>query len=288
MFSLYFFLSVLVSAKGQIPSLGFCPEYFPMADFDMSRFLGKWYEAERYFQFSELASRCVVTDYARGPSGKIYVSNEVTNRLTGIKRVIDGTIEQTGKIGEGQLNVKYSTTPLSTESTLIVLETDYDSFAVVWSCSGFGPLHAESVWLMTRDRIPPGPVLQQAYGVLDKFRISRNFFIKTDQAGCAIAASDINAANGIASISTVAETTGSEQRKRPLMENHRDKVVEKDASQILVGKSGTMQKVQEKNVIEKKLGGGTEVDKPSDVYETGELQENVEEEAIIKKLTSPN
>lgn len=47
----------------------------------MERFLGKWYEAERYFQFSEVASRCVVTDYAKGPSGKLYVSNEVTNSL---------------------------------------------------------------------------------------------------------------------------------------------------------------------------------------------------------------
>lgn len=66
---------------GQIPSFGFCPEYLPMANFDMDLFLGKWYEAERYFTFSEVTSRCVVTDYARAPSGRIYVSNEVTNRL---------------------------------------------------------------------------------------------------------------------------------------------------------------------------------------------------------------
>lgn len=66
---------------------------------------------------------------------------------------------------------------------------------------------------MTRDRIPPGPVLQTAYGVLDKYKISRTFFVKTDQEGCALAASDINAANGITAISTVAEATGYEQKK---------------------------------------------------------------------------
>lgn len=66
---------------GQIPSIGFCPDYLPMANFDMEAFLGKWYEAERYFTFTEVTSRCVVTDYARAPSGRIYVSNEVTNRL---------------------------------------------------------------------------------------------------------------------------------------------------------------------------------------------------------------
>lgn len=65
---------------------------------------------------------------------------------------------------------------------------------------------------MTRDRLPTGVVLQKAYGVLDKFKISRTFFVKTDQEGCAIAASDINAANGLTATSTVVEATGAEQK----------------------------------------------------------------------------
>lgn len=72
---------MVVSVSAQIPNLGWCPDYLPMAGFDVNRFLGKWYEQERYFTFSEVASRCVVTDYAKAPSGRIYVSNEVTNRL---------------------------------------------------------------------------------------------------------------------------------------------------------------------------------------------------------------
>lgn len=77
-------------------------------------------------------------------------------------------------------------------------------------------LLTESVWLMTRSRIPAGPVMQEAYGILDKFKISRTFFVRTDQEGCALAASDINAANGITSISTVAEATGNEQKRIPV------------------------------------------------------------------------
>lgn len=37
---------------------------------------------------------------------------------------------------------------------------------------------------MTRERLAPGTVLQQAYGVLDKYKISRTFFVKTDQSDC--------------------------------------------------------------------------------------------------------
>lgn len=40
--------------------------------------------------------------------------------------------------------------------------------------------------------------------------------MKTDQEGCAIAASDINAANGIASVSTIAEAYGHDQRREPV------------------------------------------------------------------------
>ncbi|CAG9855050.1 unnamed protein product [Phyllotreta striolata] len=212
MIGAFVFFGVLVVASAQIPSLGFCPDYVPMTDFDIDNFLGKWYESERYFQFSDIVSRCVVTDYARAPSGKIFVSNEVTNRLTGIKRVIDGQLELSGRIGEGKLNVKYSTTPLSSQATLLVLDTDYENYAILWSCSGFGPLSAQSAWVMTRERLPAGPVLQNIYGALDKFKISRTFFVKTDQEGCALAASDINAANGITAQSTIPQATGLPQR----------------------------------------------------------------------------
>lgn len=37
---------------------------------------------------------------------------------------------------------------------------------------------------MTRERVPDGPVLQAAYGVLDRYKISRTFFVNTDQSDC--------------------------------------------------------------------------------------------------------
>ncbi|XP_076228970.1 apolipoprotein D-like [Nomia melanderi] len=178
-------LSTLALAKAQVPSLGFCPDYVPMANFDMEKFLGVWYEAERYFQLTEVVSRCVMANYTLSPDGKFRVSNEVTNRFTGIKRVVEGEIKKAAsKAEEGKLVVKY-TIPLTPETKYSVLETDYDSYAVLWSCSGIGPFHTQNAWVMTRDRIAPGPTLQKAYSVLDKYKISRTFFVKTDQDDCA-------------------------------------------------------------------------------------------------------
>jgi apolipoprotein D and lipocalin family protein len=52
-----------------------------MANFNMNRFLGTWFEVERYFTVSELGSRCVTTNYISTPEGRILVSNEITNYL---------------------------------------------------------------------------------------------------------------------------------------------------------------------------------------------------------------
>lgn len=180
------FLSALALAGAQIPSLGFCPEYVPMANFDMTKFLGVWYEAERYFQLTEVVSRCVMANYTLGADGKFRVSNEVTNRFTGIKRVLEGEIKKAAsKAEEGKLIVKY-TIPLTPETKYSVLETDYESYAVLWSCSGIGPFHTQNAWVMTRERLAPGTVLQKAYAVLDKYKISKTFFVKTNQEDCAL------------------------------------------------------------------------------------------------------
>ncbi|KAI5639686.1 hypothetical protein NE865_07763 [Phthorimaea operculella] len=74
-------LAFLATAAAQIPSLGWCPDYVPMANFNIKRYLGTWYEAERYFDVSELVSRCVKTDYSSTPEGRILVANEITNSL---------------------------------------------------------------------------------------------------------------------------------------------------------------------------------------------------------------
>lgn len=52
-----------------------------MANFNMDRFLGTWYEAERYFTVSELGTRCVTTHYTATPEGRILITNEITNSM---------------------------------------------------------------------------------------------------------------------------------------------------------------------------------------------------------------
>jgi apolipoprotein D and lipocalin family protein len=44
--------------------------------------------------------------------------------------------------------------------------------------------HSLFIQLMSRERLPRGEVLQAAYGVLDKYKMNRSFFVKTEQENC--------------------------------------------------------------------------------------------------------
>ncbi|XP_075969100.1 apolipoprotein D-like [Anticarsia gemmatalis] len=181
-----FLLGFLATASAQIPSLGWCPDFQAMANFNMNRFLGTWYEAERYFTVSELGTRCVTTHYTATPEGRILITNEITNSITGFKRIMEGHLQMVGREGEGRVMVKYSSAPLPYDFEYSILDTDYDTYAVMWACSGIGPVHTQNTWLLTRDRLPSLAVMQNAYAVLDRYKISRTFFQKTNQADCTI------------------------------------------------------------------------------------------------------
>jgi apolipoprotein D and lipocalin family protein len=94
---------------------------------------------------------------------------------------VEGQLQVVGRDGEGKISVKYTSLPVPYEAQYVILDTDYKSYAVMWSCNGIGPIHTQSAWVLTRDRLAPGLVLQMAYGVLDKFKISRAFFVRTNQ-----------------------------------------------------------------------------------------------------------
>ncbi|XP_050344001.1 apolipoprotein D-like [Nymphalis io] len=179
-------LLLVATASAQIPSLGWCPDYQPMPNFNVNRFLGSWYEAERYFTVAELGTRCVTTKYESTPEGRILVTNEITNSLTGMKRVMEGSLQMIGREGEGRMIIKYPALSMPNDNEYSILDTDYDNYAVMWSCNGIGPVHIQNAWVLTRDRLAPSMVMQSAYAALERYKISRTFFVRTNQADCSI------------------------------------------------------------------------------------------------------
>ncbi|XP_050520937.1 apolipoprotein D-like [Daktulosphaira vitifoliae] len=179
----------------QVPGFGGCPEFDSQPDFDMNRYLGTWYEAERYVSIFEAGTRCVKSNYTKAADGRFTVSNEIMNRFTGVKRVLDGEIRLIVKGAESKLSIRYSTLPIPYSTEQMILDTDYDNYSVVWSCSSLGLANTQHAWIMTREKLAPGTVLQKAYGVLDKYKLNKNYFVKTDQNSCQIGGNENNEVN---------------------------------------------------------------------------------------------
>ncbi|KAE8736730.1 hypothetical protein FOCC_FOCC017816 [Frankliniella occidentalis] len=161
-------LFAVMQCDAQVPFLGTCPDVKVMPSFDVTKYLGKWFEAERYFAIFEFAGKCVTGNYTVDNDGRISILNRQTSSLTGIQSTIEGEVKLIMT-----LDVPYW-----------VLDTDYDNYAVVWSCSNFGIFSTRNAWILTRQREPSLEVMERAYMVVDRNAVSRAYFTRTDQKRC--------------------------------------------------------------------------------------------------------
>lgn len=175
---------LLYVCKAQVPFLGSCPDVKVMPAFEVSKYLGKWYEAERYFAIFEFAGKCVTGNYTVDSDGRIAIVNRQTSALTGIQSTIEGEVKLISRSDDAKLTVRFPSLPLTLDVPYWVLDTDYNNYAVVWSCSNFGIFSTRNAWILTRQREPPLEVMERAYAVVDKNGVSRAYFTRTDQKRC--------------------------------------------------------------------------------------------------------
>lgn len=168
----------------QVPFLGACPNVETIQRFDLNKYLGKWYEAERYFAWFEFAGKCVTANYSINENDTVKILNKQISSLTGVATSIEGIGRLAGRSDESKLSVTFPSLPLSFIAPYWILDTDYESYSVVWSCTNLGVFNVRNVWILTREPNPPVDVFQKAYQVLHKNNISRGFFTRTHQNNC--------------------------------------------------------------------------------------------------------
>lgn len=114
----------------------------------------------------------------------MHVANKQLSSLTGIVSEIKGEAYQVSRSDEGKLSVRFPTLSFNFAAPYWIVDTDYDTYSVIWGCNDFGMFHTRNAWILTRERIAPLSVIEKAYTVLDKNDISRAYFTRTDQKSC--------------------------------------------------------------------------------------------------------
>ena len=127
-------------------STGACPTPSLKANFDATRYMGLWHEQMRDAGMPWESNDCQQARYSLNADGTVAVKNTQYNPKTDQVEVATATATFDGAKGA----VKFF--EYAPAGDYEVLETDYDTFAVVYSCSNYYLAKAEYIWVLTREQ----------------------------------------------------------------------------------------------------------------------------------------
>lgn len=173
-------ISVLVSnSNGQVTKFfSKCPEVKTKENFDLSKYLGRWYEIEKYPNWFEKGS-CNGADYKLAQSGLISVNNSEILDNGKLNYVIGEARQDPSSSIASHLQVRFS--KWQPWGQYWVLDTDYSSYTIVYSCTNLLVARLEFLWVMSRQRTISNEAEDHAYRLLDGYGISTSKLEKANQ-----------------------------------------------------------------------------------------------------------
>ena len=156
------FLAILASLAAQtlaVKSFGRCPKPTLPSDFDISQYVGTWYEIARDKTLPFEYGDCVKVQYASLGGNLISVHNSQLNPTTG---AIDSVYAK-AKCSSAQCNVNFF---LFYTGDYRVLSTDYSTYAIVFSCTNYLIAKTEAVWILSRTETLDAATLATAQSII--------------------------------------------------------------------------------------------------------------------------
>ncbi|XP_059485441.1 lazarillo protein-like isoform X2 [Neocloeon triangulifer] len=145
-------------AGSVITTPGKCPNVTVEQNFSFQKFLGRWYCH---------GGSCITHEYTDNKNGTLGFT-ETTKQGTTV-----GTLSRATEVGDGKLLLIFPDI-LDFPREYYILATDYDQFAVGWSCVVDGSKNYQSSEIFTRERNPSAAVLASANAVIDRSGIAKD------------------------------------------------------------------------------------------------------------------
>ncbi|XP_042354301.1 apolipoprotein D-like isoform X2 [Plectropomus leopardus] len=164
-----------LAASAQVLKFGKCPTPAVQANFDPTRYIGKWYEIMKLptaFQKGE----CGTATYSlKGPGvlgvfNRELLDNGSINSIVGQAKVKDPAVP-------AKLEVSFSGTP---PGPYWVLSTDYEGHSLVYGCTDFGLFRMELSWILSREPTLSAETVEQLHGILTSVGVNVDKMIPTN------------------------------------------------------------------------------------------------------------
>merc|ERR1712131_36575 len=177
---LFVVLVAAAAAHAQSFHVGRCPEPAVQQGFQVSQYLGKWYEIEKLPAVFQKGT-CTQADYTLRDATSINVLNQglledgEINEAHGSARIVD--LSEPAKL-------EVSFFP-GTGGPYWVVSTDYTTYSVVYSCRNYpGGLYADYAWVLSRTRTLPADQVTELKDMMKASGIILDRMTATPQTGC--------------------------------------------------------------------------------------------------------
>lgn len=137
--------ALLIPLAHSITDWGFCPETSLQSNFQLTPYLGNWYEIVREKNIQFESGDCVSANYTLNTDNTVKVVN--TEYVNGIYKSAIGNAYCSSS-ESGQCYVRFSS--YAPYGDYEVISTDYENYSIVFSCFSIGVVNWKMAWILAR------------------------------------------------------------------------------------------------------------------------------------------
>jgi len=173
-------VALVAIGNAQVTKFGGCPVVPTQDHLDISKYLGLWYEIERFPAIFE-GDFCTTANYTLKANGKInvdnrYIEDGVVHNVVGEASVRDVTVD------ESTLDVIFNNGPAGDYR---VIDTDYVNYSLIFSCKSVASvINIEFAWILTRVPQPDPALITRLKNELAGYKVDVSKFQATNHTGC--------------------------------------------------------------------------------------------------------
>lgn len=187
--ALLFYLACTV--QGQVFFKGGCPDPPTVPDFNIWLFEGTWYETYRWYDIKEKGN-CMRHTFTDLGYGQLDVLTEMVRSgdyeyRRGLAYYSASKLHGYGDykhaLGQSKYTLNYDDRKgarRKNEETYFILDTDYWTYAIVWSCNDKNMFNYQRLRIFTRSPYPHSHTLLKVYRELEYMGLDQEHLIRVD------------------------------------------------------------------------------------------------------------